>query len=80
MLEDLRSRKKVVGVKQTQKALENNTAMAVIIARDTDEKVIRNIKELCLRNSVEILFADTMKELGKACDIEVGAAVCCLLK
>ena len=80
MLEDLKSYKKVVGIKQSQKALENNTVKTVIIAKDTEEKVLRSIKELCQKYSVEIRYADSMKELGKACGIEVGAAVACLLK
>ncbi len=80
MLDNLKSSNKVVGVKQAAKALENGTAKLVYIAKDADPRVTGNIIELCHRNSVEIVYEDSMKHLGKACGIEVGAAVACVLK
>lgn len=80
MLEELKNSNKIVGVKQSQKALEKDSVKTAIIARDADEKIIRSIKELCEKYSVDIVYVDTMKQLGKACGIEVGAAVTCLLK
>lgn len=80
MLEVLKNVNKTIGIKQTIKAVENNTAAAVFIARDADEKVVRALRELCLANNVEIVNAETMKQLGKACGIEVGAAAACILK
>ena len=79
-LDNLKSSKKVVGVKQSAKALENGTAKTVFVARDADPKVINNIVELCSRNSIEVVYEESMKQLGKACGIEVGAAVACILK
>ncbi len=80
MLEDLKHCKKTVGVKQSTKAVENGVASSVIIARDCEQRVVRGIVELCERNSVPITYADSMKQLGKACGIEVEAAVACILK
>jgi len=80
LLEDLRHCKKTVGVKQSTKAVENGTAKEVIIAKDCEQRVVRNIIELCEKTSVPITYADSMKQLGKACGIEVGAAVACILK
>ncbi|HEX2944704.1 MAG TPA: ribosomal L7Ae/L30e/S12e/Gadd45 family protein [Clostridia bacterium] len=80
MLEDLRKCNKAVGIKQTIKAVENNSAKAVFIAKDADEKVIGSLKALCLTKSVELEYVDTMKQLGKAVGIEVGASAVCLLK
>ncbi|MCX7921184.1 MAG: ribosomal L7Ae/L30e/S12e/Gadd45 family protein [Clostridia bacterium] len=80
MLENLKSSNKTVGLKQSTKALESGTVKQVYIAQDADERVIRNIKELCQKSSVDIVYVDCMKQLGKACGIEVGAAVVCLLK
>jgi len=35
--------------------------------------------ELCIKNNIPIVYVDTMKQLGKACNIDVGASVACLL-
>ncbi|HQA57900.1 MAG TPA: ribosomal L7Ae/L30e/S12e/Gadd45 family protein [Acetivibrio sp.] len=80
MLEDLKSSNKTVGLKQSMKAVEKMTAKQVFIAKDADERVVGRIKELCQKNNIPIVYVDTMKQLGKACDIEVGASVACLLK
>lgn len=80
MLEILKSGNKAIGIKQTIKAVENNTARMVFIARDADEKVVGSLKELCLSNAVELEYAESMRLLGKACGIEVGASAVCLFK
>lgn len=80
MLEDLKHCKKTVGVKQSVKAVENGTASSVFIAKDCEPRVVRGIIELCERNSLPVTYVDSMKQLGKACGIEVGAAVACILK
>ncbi len=80
MLEDLKKCNKAVGIKQTIKAVENNSAKMVFVAKDADEKVIGSLKALCLTKEIELEYADTMKQLGKAVGIEVGASAVCLLK
>ncbi|KNY29130.1 ribosomal L7Ae/L30e/S12e/Gadd45 family protein [Pseudobacteroides cellulosolvens] len=80
MLESIKSSKKTIGIRQSMKAVENGLADTVYIAKDADEKVVRSIKELCSSSDIEIVYIDTMKQLGKACGIEVGAAVACVLK
>ncbi len=80
MLEGLKGGSKAIGIKQTLKAVEGDTAKTVFIARDADEKIVAGLKELCLSKSVELEYVDTMKQLGKACGIEVGASAVCLLK
>lgn len=80
MLDGLKNAKKTVGLKQSLKAIENDTARMVFIAKDADERVVRPIIGLCQNKNVEIQYVDTMKQLGKLCGIEVGAAAVCLLK
>jgi len=72
--------KLIVGVKQTTKCLTHDLARLVFIAKDAEQHVIRNILDLCEAKSVEIIFIDTMKELGKACNIDVGAATAVIEK
>lgn len=80
MLEVLKSGSKAIGIKQTLKAVESGTAKLVFIAKDADEKIIGNLKELCLSHGVSLEYIDTMKQLGKAVGIEVGASAVCLMK
>lgn len=80
MLEALKSANKAIGIKQSSRAVENDTAKLVFVAEDAEEKVTGRIKELCKAKSIEIVPVDSMKTLGKACGIEVGAAAACILK
>jgi large subunit ribosomal protein L7A len=80
VLEKLKGGKKTVGIKQSLKAVENGTAQIIYIARDADEKVISCIKSAVVNTSLEVIYIENMKILGKACGIEVGAAVACLIK
>lgn len=79
MVESLRDRKKVVGIKQSMKAIENGEAKLVYVAKDADERLSSKIIDLCKKQNVQVTYVDTMKLLGKACNIDVGAAVACIL-
>jgi large subunit ribosomal protein L7A len=74
-----KSKHKTVGVKQTQRALEKGNVHRVYIAKDAENHVLRPIIEICRTRGIEVLEVQTMTELGKACGIEVGAAVAALL-
>lgn len=74
MLGNLEKTAKVVGLKQTKKAVKEGLAVKVYLARDAEERVLRPIYELCRESSVPVEMADSMDELGAACGIEVGAA------
>jgi large subunit ribosomal protein L7A len=80
VLENLRNSKKTIGVKQTAKAIENGLAKTVFIAEDAEESVVASLKNLCRQKEIEIVNVENMKQLGKACGIEVGAAAVGLLK
>ncbi len=66
---------RVVGTKQTLKALEKGTANQVYIAKDAEEKVVKPVLGLCEENSIEPHFVESMTQLGKMCGIKVKAAV-----
>lgn len=71
---------RIVGLKQTQRALEKGLVCRVYIAGDAEGRLTGPLKELCARSNVEVKEVSTMDELGKACGIEVSAAVAALLK
>lgn len=78
--EALKSAKKVVGAKQTAKAVEKDRVAMVYLASDADERVLRPIREVCSQKGVKVETVPTMAELGRACGIDVGAAAIALLK
>ena len=80
MFEDLKKLKKKIGIKECQKAVENKKVIKAFIAGDADEKVLKSFIELCKQNSIELNYVDTMKNLGKACGIDVGASTVVIIK
>lgn len=80
MLETLKTRRKMVGLKQTLRALEEEDVEICILAKDADDKFKKRVIEACESKSVRVILGDDRKKLGKYCDIEVGAAVICVLK
>ncbi|MCR2045635.1 ribosomal L7Ae/L30e/S12e/Gadd45 family protein [Anaerosalibacter massiliensis] len=80
MLSKLNDGNKIVGTKQVKRAVLNGDVDIVFIAKDAENKVTRDIEKLCNEKSVDIIYVNTMKELGNACGIEVSAASAALLK
>ena len=77
---DLREKSKVVGAKQTKRALQERRASTVYIADDCEQKVVAAILELCSQQGVPVVHMETMDALGRACGVRVGAAVAALLE
>ncbi len=80
MTSQLRKGKKLVGIKQSRRAIKNNEAATVYIAEDAEQRIKAPFFELCAEMSVNVIDVPTMRELGEACGIDVGAAVAVLLK
>lgn len=80
MLSKLKTEEKLVGVKQSKKAIKEGRAAVVFIAEDSETRVKEPVGALCRELGVEIFSVSTMRELGEACGIEIGAAVAVILK
>ena len=72
MLTELASREKVIGVKQSARAIRDGRAQRVFLACDADELVLEPIRSAC--GSLPVEEGYTMAQLGRACGISVGAA------
>ncbi|PWA12961.1 50S ribosomal protein L7ae-like protein [Pueribacillus theae] len=70
----------IVGTKQAMKALQDNEVSELIIADDAEVRVVGKLKSLAAEMQVPITIVDSMKKLGKACKIEVGAAAVAIKK
>ncbi len=74
------ARKKTVGTKQTLKALEKGLAKKVFVASDAEQHVVKPLLQKCQEKGIPVVMIDTMKNLGKACGIEVGCASAALVE
>ena len=63
-----------IGTKQTIKMVEAGKAETVFVAEDADPRITSKIVNLCNKLGVSVVYVDSMKKLGKACGIDVGAA------
>ena len=80
MLEQLRAAEKVIGAKQSRRAVRDALAQQVFLACDADPALTDPIAQQCDTAQVPVSRDFTMKELGQAAGIHVGAAVVTLLK
>ena len=72
--------KKVVGIKQVKKALREGRAVEVCLADDADPALIEPLEAVCREAGVTVTHAASMKELGRACSISVGAACAAIVR
>ena len=79
-LEALKTAKRVIGIKQVAKAVKRDAATEVFIADDAEAKVVEPLEALCMEHGVPVSRVSSMKELGTACSIEVGAAAAAAVK
>jgi large subunit ribosomal protein L7A len=71
---------KVIGIKQSMKAVEKDQVVSVYIAEDADSRMILPLQQVCLARKIPVVSGSTMEELGVACGIDVGAAAIAILK
>ena len=79
-MERIKGKKFVAGLKQSKKAIETGQADIVFIARDADMHVVFPLEKLCESKGLDITYVNNMKELAKACHIEVPTAVAVIVK
>lgn len=76
----LQAQQFVVGTKQTVRALKEGNVQEVIVAEDADPAIIDKVMEAAKEANVPVLKVDSMKKLGKACKIQVGAAAVAIIR
>lgn len=73
-MEKLNEAKKVVGTRRLLRAISAGEISEAFIARDADLFIVRQVKKACTDAGVRMTEVETMKELGKACGVEVKTA------
>ncbi|PLR96361.1 50S ribosomal protein L7ae-like protein [Bacillus sp. T33-2] len=74
------AKKIIVGTKQTVKALKAGEVTELVVAEDADPKVTAKVLQAAREMDVAVARVDSMKKLGKACGIGVGAAAVAITK
>ncbi len=80
MLSELHTAHKVIGVKQSKKAIRDGAAAEVYVALDAEKRVVGPVYELCSETGTKVTEITTMAELGNAVGIDVGASVVTVLR
>ena len=79
MLTELENAAKVVGVKQVRRALSAGQAKCLYLAKDADPQLTAPLERQAAERGVNVVWADSMKTLGRACGIAVGAAMAAIV-
>ena len=75
-LESLKTAKKVVGCKQTRRAIQEGRASVLFLADDADPMLALE----ATMQGIEIVRAPTMTALGRHCGISVSAACAAIVR
>ncbi len=71
---------KVVGTKQTLKAIKEGKALKVVLAEDTEMSMKEKIENACHEAGIKLLTCESKAELGQSCGIERSAAVVAVIE
>lgn len=71
---------RVAGLKQVTKGIISNGIGIVYLAVDCDKEIEERILSVCGSRNVPVKRLYTQEELGKACNIDVRAAVVGIIK
>lgn len=71
--------KVVVGAKQIRKGLSAGRFSLVYLAGNADPAITQPLETLCIQSNVSFTWVPSMKDLGHACGIDVGAAAAAVI-
>ena len=71
--------KKVIGIKQSTKAMKNGEGKILYVAKNANDKMVAPLVELAEKCGIEIKHVKNMKILGEMCGIDVKSAVALIL-
>jgi len=70
---------KIVGIRQSLKALKDSRVLKAFIAKDVELSLIDEFIKLCDEKFVEIVYVESKQYLGNICGIDRAAMVACLV-
>ncbi len=73
-LQALQGAEKVVGTRQVLRGIQGGTLKAVYVANDADTFLYQRIVRAAEAARIPVVRVQSMKELGRACGVDVAAA------
>ncbi|TFB14734.1 50S ribosomal protein L7ae-like protein [Filobacillus milosensis] len=70
----------IIGAKQVLKSMKNGEVLEVVVAENAERRITDKVLKAANDNGVKIVFVESMKKLGEACGIDVGAAAVAIRK
>ncbi len=80
VIAELNRKKKVVGLNQVKRAVNKGEAELVIVAKDIDRRIFKELMDVVGRSGVKVEFVDSKEMLGRAAGIKRPASSVALLK
>ena len=80
MISELERTKLKIGFKEVLKAIEANHTQKVFVAEDCEDRIKNSLADAAYKAGVLVEYAETMRELGKSCGIDVGTSCAAVLK
>lgn len=74
------ARRKVVGSKQTAKAIARGEAKLVFVAADADARLREEISRQAAEKGIPVITVESMNAIGRACGIDVGSAAAAVIE
>lgn len=74
------ARRKVVGSKQTIRAITSGEAKLVFIAADADARLREDIVRQATEHGIPVITIESMIAIGRACAIDVGSATAAVIE
>lgn len=70
---------RAVGSNQTAKAIGKGRAQVVFVAKDADRRILESVLAAARDRGLEVIEIASMRDLGRACGIAVGASAAAIL-
>ena len=79
-MENSSVQRRVVGIKQTRKAVLSGSAAKVYLALDASPALTDPLRALCAEHQIPLVEEESMALIGRKCGIAVGSAAAADLK
>lgn len=80
VLSELADERRLVGIKQCTKAVEDGSAQTAYVAEGVAPDICEPFLKLCREKGVAVVRIATKEKLGELCRIDVAASVAVVLK